>query len=360
MAAKKRNTGLGKGLDALFGELEPVSIIADPDEKAAAKGSDYGKDKDVGGAPRREAKAGTADSKSSFKSTRASKSSGSNHEESFKTMPENKELTGARMENSGDIPEGIIRLSVDEVKPNKMQPRKTFHKEGLEDLANSIKEHGVIQPLIVRPSQEGYEIVAGERRYRAAREAGLKQVPCLVRQLSDRENMLIAIIENMQREDLNPIEEAEGIHAMVTTYSLTQEEVSRGVGKSRPYITNALRLLNLEPPVLEMVREGQLTAGHGRTLLACPSGEKQIALAKRAVKEGLSVRTLETLAQGRSLRPAPRPKVKSPDVVQVEESLKKKYGTKVNLSDNGNKGRLEFEYYSREELERLLELLMED
>lgn len=289
MAGKKRNTGLGKGLDALFGEIEsPVA----PDPKAEPKNA-----------------------------------------------------------------AGVEMVGIDDIKPNASQPRKTFDKEKLEDMAASIKEHGIIQPLIVRPSGKGYEIVAGERRYRAARAAGLKEVPCIVRELTDRENMLFAIIENMQREDLNPIEEAEGLHSMAQTYNLTQEEISKSVGKSRPYITNSLRLLNLEPEVLELVRTGQLSAGHGRTLLGCPDASKQVLLAKRTVKEGLSVRTLEMLVQGKPLRKKARPRAKDPNIAAIEEDLKRSLGTKVRLVNNGKSGKIEISYYSLDELDRLLEFL---
>ena len=287
MATKKRNTGLGKGLDALFADIEPASAETPAKETAG----------------------------------------------------------------------GVETISIDAIKPNAAQPRKTFDKEKLEDMAASIKEHGIIQPIIVRPSGKGYEIVAGERRYRAARAAGLKEVPCIVRELTDRENMLFAIIENMQREDLNPIEEAEGLHSMAETYNLTQEDISKSVGKSRPYITNSLRLLNLEPEVLEMVRKGDLSAGHGRTLLGCADAAKQIQLAKRSVKEGLSVRTLEALVAGKPLRKQPRPRAKDPNIAAIEEDLKRSLGTKVKLVSNGKKGKIEIDYYSPEELERLLEIL---
>jgi len=286
MATKKRNTGLGKGLDALFADIEPATQEAPAKEQG-----------------------------------------------------------------------GVENIGIDEIKPNAAQPRKTFDKEKLEDMAASIKEHGIIQPIIVRPAGKGYEIVAGERRYRAARAAGLKEVPCIVRELTDRENMLFAIIENMQREDLNPIEEAEGLHSMAETYDLTQEEISKSVGKSRPYITNSLRLLNLEPEVLEMVRKGELSAGHGRTLLGCQDPAKQVKLAKKTVKEGLSVRTLEALVAGKPLRKKPLPRRKDPNLTSIEEDLKRSLGTKVRLVHNGKKGRIEIEYYSLDELERLIDIL---
>lgn len=303
MAGKKKNTGLGKGLDALFADMEPVAT--EPPEPAGRK---------------------------------AGKSS--------EAEPE-----AASLEAS------VQRITIDDVKPNATQPRKNFDKEKLQDMAASIKEHGIIQPIIVRPTEKGYEIVAGERRYRAAREAGLKEVPCIVRELTDQENMLFAIVENMQREDLNPIEEAEGLHAMAHTYQLTQEEISKSVGKSRPYITNALRLLNLEPEVMDMVRQGELSAGHGRTLLGCNDSTRQLALAKRTAKEGLSVRTLEALVAGKPLRKKARPRAKDPNVAAIEEDLKRRFGTKVTLADRGRAGKIEIEYYSKEERERLLDLL---
>jgi len=255
---------------------------------------------------------------------------------------------------------GISYININDIKPNKDQPRKTFDEEKIGELAESIKEHGLIQPVILRKSGKGYEIVAGERRWRACRKAGLKEIPCIIKELTDEENMLIAIIENMQREDLNPIEEAEGISQMVTVFGMTQEQVSKSVGKSRPYITNVLRLLKLPKEVQEMVSDGQLTAGHARALAGLSSKKKQIELAEKIVKEGLSVRETEKLLKEESKpekRPAKRKAEKNADVKRVEEDLKTVLGTKVNLAMNGKKGKIEIEYYSREELERLIELL---
>ena len=274
------------------------------------------------------------------------------------------DMAPAGIEDNGTVRDGaaetVVSIDIDEIKPNASQPRKTFEPEKLEDLANSIKEHGIIQPIIVRPVKKGYEIVAGERRYRAARKAELKNVPCIIRELSDRENMLLAIVENMQREDLNPIEEAEGLKTMINTYSLTQDEVSRSVGKSRPYIANAMRLLNLEPEVVEMVRSGAISAGHGRTLLACEDAKKQVELAARCAKEGLSVRALEDIVSGKKTRRKTKKPEKDPNVESLENELKEKFGTKVNLvrkGAKGNRGAIEIEFYSEDELERLLEML---
>ena len=256
--------------------------------------------------------------------------------------------------------ENVISVDIDRVMPNKQQPRKTFDKDKIAELADSIREEGIIQPIIVRPADNGYEIVSGERRYRAAREAGLKEVPCIVRRLSDQKTSLLALVENMQREDLNPVEEAEGLRDMIAKYALTQAQVSQSVGKSRPYIANSIRLLGLGPSVLEMVRDGKLTAGHGRTLLGVEDPKRQEELAKKCAREGWSVRALEAEVAGKKKRPKPLKKVKNPDEAAVENELKDLFGTKVNLvrkGVKGDRGCIELEFYSAEELDRLIELL---
>ena len=192
--------------------------------------------------------------------------------------------------------DSVKYIDINDIKPNHGQPRKTFDPEKISELARSIEEHGIIQPLVVTKAEVGYEIVAGERRWRAAREAELKKVPCLVRALTEEENMLLAIIENMQREDLNPIEEAEGLEKMIKVYGFTQDKVSKSVSKSRPYITNALRLLNLPESVRNEVAEGRLSAGHARAILSADNFQKQEELCKRVIAEGLSVRETEKLA----------------------------------------------------------------
>lgn len=255
---------------------------------------------------------------------------------------------------------GIFFIDINDIKPNERQPRKNFDEEKLEELANSIKEHGLIQPIILRKAERGYEIVAGERRWRACRKAGFKEIPSIIKELTDEENMLVAIIENMQREDLDPIEEAEGLNQMATSFGMTQEEISRSVGKSRPYITNALRLLKLPEEVKAFLSEGKLSAGHARAVAGIPDPEKQMDIALYAIEHELSVREIEKLIKegGLQKKKQSRRKVeKSADIKQVEEDLKQIMGTKVNLSRKGKKGRIEIEYYSREELERLIELL---
>ncbi len=252
----------------------------------------------------------------------------------------------------------ILYIGLNDIKPNANQPRKNFDEEKIEDLANSILEHGIIQPIIVRKAKVGYEIVAGERRFRAARKAKLKKVPCIVRDFSDEENMLIAIIENMQREDLDPIEEAEGINQMIETFNLTQEQVSKSIGKSRPHISNTLRLLTLSDEIKEMLSRGEISPGHARAILSVNGDGKRLALAKKIVEEGLSVREAEKISSGKAVkktRPKPRPKNK--EIAWVEEELKEILGTKVNIVASKKGGTIELEYYSVEELNRLIDIL---
>lgn len=245
-----------------------------------------------------------------------------------------------------------------DIMPNVNQPRKTFDEDKIQELANSIIQHGVIQPIVLRKKDKGYEIVAGERRWRAAIKAGLSEVPCLIREFSDEQNMLIAIIENMQREDLNPIEEAEGLNQMIVTFGMTQEEVSKSLGKSRPYITNALRLLKLPKYVQELVSTGKMSAAHGRTIVTIDDESTRKALCDRIVKEGLSVRETERLAAEVS-KPKKRQakKQKNPDVKRVESELKDILGTKISIEQKGSKGKIEIEFYSRDELERIIDML---
>ena len=296
MSAKaKKNRGLGRGLDALFSEQAP--IMPDNRVEAEEKSNSYVRDK-------------------------------------------------------------VLYIDINDIKPNAEQPRKTFDKEKISELSQSIIEHGIIQPLVVRKSGKHYEIVAGERRWRAAREAELSVVPCIVRQFSDEENMLVAIIENMQREDLNPIEEAMGLEQMISAYGMTQEEVSKSVSKSRPYITNTLRLLKLPEEIKALVSEGKISTGHARALITVKNKTKQEELCKKIIKDGISVRDVERLAsEEKKTRKKPLKRVKSPDTLNVERELKEIYGTKVTINSRGNKGTVELEFYSKDELNRLIDLL---
>lgn len=274
-----------------------------------------------------------------------------------------KEPTSEKNQNekkSADDRDRIQYIKIHDIMPNANQPRKTFNEEKIGELADSIKEHGIIQPIVVRKREKGYEIVAGERRWRAAIKAELSQVPCLVRELNDEQNMLIAIIENMQREDLNPIEEAEGLRQMSETFGMTQEQISKSLGKSRPYITNSMRLLKLPDYIRDSIAEGQLSAGHGRTLITVTDEKIRRELWQRIVSEGLSVREAEKLSSSGGKQKKKKPtasKKKNPDVLRVEAELKEVLGTRVSINKTGSKGKIEIEYYSSEELERLIEML---
>ncbi len=258
--------------------------------------------------------------------------------------------------------EGLNMLSADLLKPNAQQPRKHFDREKITELAESIRLNGLLQPILVRRSGEGYEIVAGERRWRAAREAGLKELPCIVRDLDDEQNLLIAIIENLQREGLDPIEEAEAFRGMAERFGMSQDEVAKSVGKSRPYVANALRLLKLPEPVRERVSAGELSAGHARALLSIRDEKKLQEAAKRMAEEGWSVRQAERFAAEKKGKAAKGGKkgagAKRPQEIRdLEEDLKKRLGTKVSIRAGRQGGKILIECFSREELERILELL---
>ena len=272
--------------------------------------------------------------------------------------PVKETVLAKKIEDAGDS-DSVKYIKIHDIMPNINQPRKTFNEEKIEELAASIKEHGIIQPIVVRKHGKGYEIVAGERRWRAAMKAELSQVPCLIRELDDEQNMLIAIIENMQREDLNPIEEAEGLRQMTDTFGMTQEQVSKSVGKSRPYITNAMRLLKLPEYIKESIADGRLSAGHGRTLITLKNEDERKSLWEKILNEGLSVRDTEKLAamEDKPKKRKSATKRKDPDLSRVEEELKESLGTKVTINKTGNKGKIEIEFYSKDELERLIEVL---
>ena len=242
------------------------------------------------------------------------------------------------------------------IDPNKLQARKSFSEEALRELADSIKEHGVVQPILVKPQGERYLIIAGERRWRAARLAGLKTIPAILKDLDERQLMEVSLIENLQRQDLNAAEEAEGIRMLMEEYHLTQEEAAKRIGKSRPYIANSLRLLNLCPEVLEKVRKGDLSAGHARCLVTLPR-EEQIRLSLLIIDKQLSVRQVEELlkAEERERDTEPRPTL--PEIAEAEALLRELLGTKVKLTGSPKRGRILIEYYSMDELEGILERL---
>lgn len=277
------------------------------------------------------------------------------------------EVNVSEIENEGDSAhtferktsdgESVVLVKPEQIKPNSKQPRKFFDEAALEDLTNSIREHGIIQPILLRPAENGYEIVAGERRYRAARRAGLKSIPAIIRDLNEKQNMLYALIENMQRENLNVIEEAQGLREMSKTYNLTQEQMAVSLGKSRPYITNTMRLLKLPHEVQDFVLGNQLSAGHARAIVGMNGEELQLEAAKKAIKNGWSVRDIEKYTGKHTGKVKKKKKVDS-DIKRLEESLCQALGTKVKLLGTDSKGKIEMDYYSREELERLLDVLI--
>ena len=317
----KKPGGLGRGLGSLFGEMDVDLSVLDPAEISIE--------------PQTESK------------------------KPAKKSPKVKTKT----EDAGkEAAETVVFVSLDDIRPNSAQPRKVFDQEALQDLAASIREHGVIQPVLLRPAKTGFELVAGERRWRAARLAGLKQIPAIVRELTDRQNMFYALIENMQREDLNSIEEARGMEEMMSAFGLNQEETAKTIGKSRSYVTNALRLLRLPQDVQDMVMDGRLSAGHARAIAGLEGEALQLEAAVKCVENGWSVRQVESYT-GEQKKPAKRRKSrllgknKDKDLAAVEQQVTEALGTKVRIRGTEKKGKLELEYYSRGELERLIEIL---
>ena len=252
-------------------------------------------------------------------------------------------------------------LPIYKVEPNPDQPRREFDEVELQALADSISVHGVIQPLTVREMPSGYfQIIAGERRWRAARMAGLSDVPVVVIEADDRKAMELALIENLQRQDLNVVEEALGYQALIQEYGLTQEEAAERVGKSRPAVANTLRLLTLSPEVLELLKEGQLTAGHARAILSLKSEKKQQEAAKKIIALALSVRQAETLCKNMNKEKEPKPEITfAVDyVAECEKNLSKHLGRGVKIVNGKRKGRFELEFYGEEDLQNLLDALM--
>ncbi|MGB9976603.1 ParB/RepB/Spo0J family partition protein [Thermovenabulum sp.] len=258
--------------------------------------------------------------------------------------------------------ENLIEIDVDKIYSRENQPRKNFDEEKLIELAESIKTHGIIQPIILKKTEKGYEIVAGERRWRAAKIAGLKKIPAVVKELTREEIMEVALIENIQREDLNPIEEAEAYRTLIEQCGLTQEELAKKLGKSRPFIANTLRLLNLDDEIKSMMIKGEISSGHARALLSLEDSEERLLLAKKISKEGLSVRETEEF-----IKKTREDKIKGKTDKEkrneenrfnvIEEILRSALGTKVTVKGNEERGKIEIEFYSKEELERIIELI---
>ena len=301
-----KKAGLGRGLDALFADLAPV-------EESSSSRAEEGE--------------------------KAAKASG-----------------------AAETEDRVLYVDINDIRPNSAQPRKNFDEVKLGELASSITANGVIQPLIVRESTNGYELVAGERRWRAARMSGLRTVPCIVRNFDDRQNAIVAIIENMQREDLDPIEEALGLKSMTEKYGFTQEQVSASLGRSRTYITNSIRLLKLPEEIQQYVSSGQMSAAHGRTIINIPdkAKQKEIDLSVRAT-ERLAEKVKDELRPERKRRKkaSEADKTKTAEITAVERELMTLLGTKVNITGDENKGRIELEYYSLDELNRRIDAMRE-
>ena len=378
----KRKGGLGRGLDALFADAAPLfeeDLEQNEEENIDTKLLDI--IDDVTGDKSRE----RFDSKSKAKSNKNHKTKSDRDETKGNNLNSTKEDKTPRehavqleerniKDSKGETSQTqvdsakikadedrVLYIDINDIKPNKDQPRKTFNEEKLKDLANSIKENGVIQPLIIRKAQNGYELVAGERRWRAARIAEIKKVPCIIRNFDEKQNMIVAIIENMQRENLDPIEEALGLNEMIKRFEFTQEQVSNALGKSRAYIANSLRLLKLPEKIQNMIIEGRISAAHGRTIITIKDENKQIEVCDKIIRNGLSVRAAERLTEKIKDDARPERKKRKPgvnaEIAAVEDELRKIFGTKVNINGKASTGKIEIEYYSIDELNRLIDML---
>lgn len=258
--------------------------------------------------------------------------------------------------------EQIKQIDISDIKPNPYQPRKTFDENHLNDLADSIKQYGILQPIVLRKTVQGYYIVVGERRFRASKIAGLKYVSAIIKDLTDEDMMELAVIENLQREDLNAIEEAESYQRLMTDLKITQQEVAKRLSKSRPYIANMLRLLHLPKKIADMVKDGRLTSAHGRTLLAIKDEQQRLRLAKRVVKEKWSVRYLENhvneLKNVSSKSETDKVDITKPKFIkQQERQLREQYGAKVDISIKKSVGKISFEFESQDDFVRIIEQL---
>jgi ParB family chromosome partitioning protein len=258
----------------------------------------------------------------------------------------------------------FLYCGIEEIIPNRSQPRKHFDESKLQELAESIKEKGILEPLIVRRTDQGYELIVGERRWRAAQKAGLKEVPVVVKEAEGREALEISLIENLQREDLNPIEAAEAFKHLIEEFNISQEDLSKRIGKDRTTITNTLRLLKLPIEIRNQLLQNRITSGHARAILSLESKEKQKELCALIIKKGLSVREAEALAKRwsekpkKSITPVKKRGDLESQLSSLQDSLRKYLGTKVHITQKGKKGKIEIEYYSHEDLERIVEAIL--
>jgi ParB family chromosome partitioning protein len=267
---------------------------------------------------------------------------------------------GALLSAAPDAAQPIIELSTSAIRPNPHQPRKDFDDDALRDLADSLKQSGLLQPVVVRRLGEGYQLIVGERRWRAAKLAGIERVPAIVREATDSESLELALVENLLREDLNPIEEAEAYQRLLAEFGWTQEELAQRVGRDRSTVANCLRLLKLPEPIQTDLRAGRLTMGHARALLALISETEQLALRERILAHSWSVRATEADVQRSRPRPARRAIRRAPEIVALEDALRTTLATRVRLIGNERVGRIEIAYTSREELDRIVEQIASD
>lgn len=259
------------------------------------------------------------------------------------------------------VPEGVQEIAINCIEPNMQQPRRYFDPTLLAELAASLRQHGVLEPVIVRPKEGKYELVVGERRWRAAQEAKLSNIPAIVREMDDRQALELALVENVQREDLNAMEEAEAFQRLANEFGLTQDEIAVKVGKQRSTVANRLRLLELEPEIKAAVKKGVISAGHARALLAIPSGKARLQMAHHCINEGLSVRQVEEKA--RQKKATPKRKKQRPTTIDVglndlEEQMQQVLGTRVRIVRQGTKGQIQIEFYDDEDITRIFELIV--
>ncbi len=260
--------------------------------------------------------------------------------------------------------EGLIWVDLDQITANPLQPRQSFEEEGLEELAQSIQQNGVVQPVVVRRDKLGYQLIAGERRWRAAQRAGLRKLPALVRKVSDEKVLDLALIENIQRQDLNPLEEARALQKLIDSLGLTQEEVSKRLGRKRTSVANSLRILKLHGEVQDLIRRGIVSAGHAKVLSGVDSPKEQVRLAREVDKRGLSVRALEQLLERGKGSKRPRPAADAarrsdPNTARAAEVLTRALGTKVRIERRGRGGAVVLEFYNEEDLQRLYSLILD-
>jgi len=259
----------------------------------------------------------------------------------------------------GVVQENILNIKIQDIIPNRDQPRKNFDESGISDLARSIKENGLIQPVVVRKNGDKYELIVGERRYKAVKKAGLTEIPAFVKDYSENKLIELALIENIQREDLNAIEEALAYKSILERDMITQEELSKRVGKSRSYIANMISILDLPKNILDHVSRGTISVGQAKALLSLDDTGEQEEIAKRIINEPVTVRELEGIVRKRSVPRGTKKKEQDPFIDDIEEKLRDKLSTKVKIDYNGGKGQLKIDFYSNEEFERIVEEILE-